>query len=357
MKSLYPISQVNFVPAFFSLRNSLKHLFLLWFISFSVISAFSQGLVFQNARLESGTPGANKAVYRFPNVKTGLDALVTIKGRSDNKVTLSNIDETSTGFQKSFQPKVSYGGGTAPGNASWYMDFDITLVKAGTKTPTKVAEVDATALDIDGNDNKLREFVVFNDPLMVTTEKVSSLKIDENPVIDFDAEDGEPVICGTCKQSSVLVLCSTCSGSGLIKTLVNGILKTNNCSKCNATGKLYSGCGHAYKISNSGTGSGKAYTYYGPTTTFASIDTFATQVMVTGTWADVDQLTFRIGGENLASTSQGGADRMYSIRFKEFRYLGASMLPVKLSDWKAAAEKTGVDRSGLLNWKGIPAVL
>src|SRR5690349_1652833 len=114
MKSLYPISQLNAAPALAFARNTLKHLFLLWFISFSVLTAFSQALVFQNARLESGTPGANKAVYRFPNVKSGLDALVTIKGRSDNYVSLSSIDITDEGHSYSFQPKVSYKNGTAP---------------------------------------------------------------------------------------------------------------------------------------------------------------------------------------------------------------------------------------------------
>jgi hypothetical protein len=179
---------------------------------------------------------------------------------------------------------------------------------------------------------------------------VSSLKIDELPVIDFDAEDGDPVMCGNCKASSPLVLCGSCSGSGLISTIINGLLKSSDCSKCNGSGKLHAGCGHPYKISNSGTGSasgsGKAFTYTGPTTNYASIDTFATQVMVTGTWVNTDEVTFRIGAENLSSTSQDAADRMYSIWFKEFRYIGASMLPVQLSNFNAAMARSNVQ----LNW-------
>jgi hypothetical protein len=68
--------------------------------------------------------------------------------------------------------------------------------------------------------------------------------------------------------------------------------------------------------------------------------------MVTGTWGNTDEIVFRIGAENLSSGSQGAADRMYSLWFKEFRYIGASMLPVQLSDWKAAMAKRDV----LLNW-------
>jgi hypothetical protein len=346
MKSLYPIGQVMLLPATTTLRNITRHIFLLWFICFAISSAYGQGLVFQNARLVAGKAGADKAVYRFPNVKLGLDALVTIKGRSDAKVSLTNIDVTSSGHSQSFQPQVSYNGGTAPGRAKWYMDFEVTLVKAGTNVRTEVSEIDATALDIDGNGDKIREYIIFNDPINVITETVSSLKIDEDPIIDFDAEDGDPVMCGSCNKASALVLCSSCSGSGLISTLINGLLNSSTCSKCNGSGKLHSLCGCPYKPSNSGKGSGKSFTYTGPTTNYANIDTFATQVMVTGTWGNTDEVVFRIGAENLSTSSQGAAERMYSLWFKEFRYIGAAMLPVKLSDWKAAMAKSNV----LLNW-------
>ncbi len=346
MKSLYPISQVNLLSASTLLRKNVKHIILLWFISLIYLAASSQALVFQNARLESGKAGADKATYRFPNVKPGLDALVTIKGRSNNKVSLVSIDVTSSGHSQSFQPQVAYDGGTAPGKAKWYMDFQLTLVKAGTNQKTEVAEMDATALDIDGNGDKIREFIIFNDPINVTTETVSSLKIDEDPIIDFDAEDGDPVLCQKCNKSSALVLCSSCNGGGLISTIINGILKSNKCTRCDGTGKIHSLCGDAYKPDNSGKGSGKAFTYTGPTTNYASIDTFATQVMVTGTWANTDGTIFRVGAENLSSSSQGAADRMYSIWFKEFRYIGALMLPIQLSDFKAAMVKANVQ----LNW-------
>jgi len=347
MKSLYPIRQVSLLSATTNLRKSVKHLFVLWFLSFAVSSAFAQGLVFQNAKLEKGKAGADKAVYRFPKVKTGLDALVTIKGRSDKEVSLVSIDVTSSGHLQSFQPQVSYNGGNAPGKAKWYMDFEVTLVKAGTNERTVVSEIDATALDIDGNGDKIREFIIFNDPINVTTEMVSSLKIDEYPVIDFDAEDGDPVMCGGCSKASALVLCGSCNGSGLISSIINGLLKTGACTRCAGTGKIHSTCGCPYlPVKGNSKGTGKSFTYTGPTTNYASIDTFATQVMVTGTWGNTDEVIFRIGAENLSSGSQGAADRMYSLWFKEFRYIGASMLPVQLGDFKAAMAKSNV----LLNW-------
>lgn len=50
------------------------------FITFHLkpIPIHAQGLVFKNAALVSGTAGTNGAVYRYTNVTTNVDALVTI---------------------------------------------------------------------------------------------------------------------------------------------------------------------------------------------------------------------------------------------------------------------------------------
>src|SRR5690349_10207721 len=109
MKSLYPKCMVLNVH-----NLKLKTFLLVFFFSCSTAS-FSQGHVFQNAKLISGKAGADKAVYRFPNAKPGIDALVTIKGRSSSKVVLENIDVTTSGHPKAFQPQVSYNGGTVTG--------------------------------------------------------------------------------------------------------------------------------------------------------------------------------------------------------------------------------------------------
>jgi hypothetical protein len=343
MNTLHSLSKVIYVPATKMVRKKSGFIFFMLFSIFSFSTSFSQGLIFQNPKLESGKAGADKAVYRFPNVKTGYDALVTIKGRSDKNVMLLNIDVTSSGYMKAFQPQVTYNSNnTAPGRAKWHMDFDVVLVAAGTKTRTAVSEIDVTGLDIDGNGDKIREFVIYTNPISVLTETISSLTTDELPVIDFNAENGDPVLCRSCNKSSVLVLCANCNGSGLIATVANGVAQTSNCANCAGSGKLYSGCSHAY---NPKANVGSSYEFIGPTRNFASIDTFATQVMVTATWLNTDQVTFRIGGENLSSGSQGAADRLYSLWFKSFRYIGAAFLPVSLTDWKANVVKNNVQLS------------
>ena len=62
--------------------------------------------VFKNGVLQSGTAGANNAVYRFPSVITGIDALVKINGRSSSMVQLVTIDLTLPVSTKHFSHRL-----------------------------------------------------------------------------------------------------------------------------------------------------------------------------------------------------------------------------------------------------------
>jgi len=148
-------------PSF--LRKSL-------FLLFSTLIAFAafadspapRKMDFKNATLISGVAGADGAVYKFSQVDNDIDALVTIKGRSDNKVTLVDIDVPGLGYDKAFQPKVMYNGGTTPvGYSNWWMEFEIKFVKKGTNTLADPFDTDVTGLDIDGNGEYIKENVSF----------------------------------------------------------------------------------------------------------------------------------------------------------------------------------------------------
>jgi hypothetical protein len=115
-------------------------------------------LAFNNARLETGSAGTNGAIYRFPQVGSGIDALVRITSRSDNNVRLVNIDLTNTGWQKAFQPQIGY---TGNGNRDWWMEFEISFVERDGVTPAVVNSFDVTALDIDGDGGRVREYMTF----------------------------------------------------------------------------------------------------------------------------------------------------------------------------------------------------
>jgi hypothetical protein len=56
-----------------------------------VFSQTVQELVFKNSYLLSGSAGQDGAKYVFPNVKTGIDAVLTIAGRSEAAVTLDQV--------------------------------------------------------------------------------------------------------------------------------------------------------------------------------------------------------------------------------------------------------------------------
>ncbi|HOZ68634.1 MAG TPA: T9SS type A sorting domain-containing protein [Chitinophagaceae bacterium] len=110
---------------------------------------------FSSYSLESGTALSNGAVYRFSNVTTGVDALVTISAVTSG-ITLRNIDRTIDGYGEAFQPEYRING-----NTNGYIEFQIRFVNSGTSTTSNRPIVSATGLDIDGSpsgSNSLKEF-------------------------------------------------------------------------------------------------------------------------------------------------------------------------------------------------------
>ncbi len=108
---------------------------------------------FESPTLISGTDKAVNAVYRFPNVTTGFDALVQITNMSAG-IALRNIDRTADGYGEAFQPEYRVNGST-----NGYIDFLITFVLTGTSTAANQPFVDASGLDIDGNDGAAPNFL------------------------------------------------------------------------------------------------------------------------------------------------------------------------------------------------------
>lgn len=136
-------------------------------------------LVFNNPSLESGTAGNDGAVYRFPTVSTNMDALLTIKGRSSAAVALNNIDLPSMGQDKAFQPQVRYGTGNVSGAITWWLEFEVVFVTKNTSNPVILTNFNLTALDIDGNNDKLREMNSFYSPGLYTLETPTSITVND----------------------------------------------------------------------------------------------------------------------------------------------------------------------------------
>jgi hypothetical protein len=167
MKTFLPLKKTTFTIVF------------LMILVFAGISSHSQELVFKNSTHESGTPaaGSDLCVYRFPSVANNIDALVKINGRSSSLVRLINIDVTSSGFDRAFQPQIDYNNGAISSARSWWMEFTITFVNKNTTTPISITTFNATALDIDGDNNKLHEWVSFFSPNSYTLENPTNLSV------------------------------------------------------------------------------------------------------------------------------------------------------------------------------------
>jgi hypothetical protein len=114
---------------------------------------------FQSPVLLSGTDRAVGAVYRFSNVKTGVDAIVTIVTAVNASVV--TLDQTGQGWNAAFQPFVNVLSMT-----TGYIDFEIRFVTAGTMTLLPQSNVAITAMDVDGYNSspnqRLYEFEQFD---------------------------------------------------------------------------------------------------------------------------------------------------------------------------------------------------
>jgi hypothetical protein len=131
-------------------------------------------LSFKNPVLKTGKgcvgDGLDGAVYIFENVGWGVDALVTILGRSSNKVILANADirgpeqdnKNGTGDDDAWQPGIKYGNGEAPARQEWWMEFKISFVKhADNQQSVEVNQFFVLGLDIDGDGKELHEFQTY----------------------------------------------------------------------------------------------------------------------------------------------------------------------------------------------------
>src|SRR5689334_3300946 len=110
----------------------------------------SSGLKFNNAKLEtaSSTDLQKGAIYLFKDVTPGVDARLKIDSLV-NGAKVIKIDDNSAGlgYKDALQPEVQ--SGNLIGNS--YAVFTISFYKKDTNIPEFLQQVNATALDIDGN--------------------------------------------------------------------------------------------------------------------------------------------------------------------------------------------------------------
>jgi hypothetical protein len=98
---------------------------------------------FSGGTLTSGTALTVGAIYRYDNVKSGVDAIVQITAMSPG-IGLTELDGTS-GYPATIQPTI-----TANAWTSGYVELTITFKTAGTNSNMQQPEIAVTAFDVDG---------------------------------------------------------------------------------------------------------------------------------------------------------------------------------------------------------------
>jgi hypothetical protein len=280
-------------------------------------------LTFIDPVLVSGINLKQGAVYRFSNVKTGVDATIRLKRFSRNDIHMATIDNSVFGWAKAFQPEFGITGSVPP-NQNWYIDFEVTFYIAGTGTRIKLDTVDFTALDVDGDNVTLNEYVTYDRPNSI--EFATSTALTTSPAGLL----GTVVLCDEDGISSAIITCPYCGGSGVL----GGLEDVN----CDGTGKLHNDCLHPYQ---GGTGTG----VNGPITNFANIDTSATLVMSVYRYLDRDRINFRYGARTSDLSTTAGV-RLNSMWFRRFRVDRLDVLPLQMTSFTLSRSNSNVN----LNW-------
>jgi hypothetical protein len=123
-------------------------------------------LTLQNPSHFAGTWGATGSQYRFSNITTGVDGILTIVSKSHSDINIIDLDVPAAsygGYDGAFQPVIDYnyvnGGGSYDAAGQKKVTFKLDFVIAGTNTTTVLPTLNATAIDVDGNNSgEIQEF-------------------------------------------------------------------------------------------------------------------------------------------------------------------------------------------------------
>lgn len=291
--------------------NHLSKLFLLSVAALLSLAVTAQTaapeLVFKNPVLVSGTANQEGAVYRFSNVATGVDAELTLEKFSRTDIVMQDVDLPTAGHNKALQPQFGLSGMVAP-YQEWYVDFRLNFYIAGTTTKQNLTQAVFTALDIDGDGNSISEYVRFNnaDSIQYAANTALQDSGETVPVFANSVNLKTLYTCQLCAMAGELKNCKDCKGKGYTTSGGSGV---QQCATCAGSGFVYKDCGHAYAV---------MLQAKGPVQNYTNIDTSATQVMVTYTFDNIDQVSFRYGASSGAASSNGSGIRLNSLWAKEF---------------------------------------
>lgn len=160
---MYSVSSKNLKTKKMNKNSTLSGKCLLLLIIaafFSSLSSQAQTdlpkLKFRQPQLVSGIDGQKDATYKFTDVIPGVDAFVKIESLVNGAI-LVTIDDSTLGYYDAWQPTVG-----GPGiYGSSYIKWDIEF-KTTSGATYQFPLLDASAIDIDGDNVRVREFVDVN---------------------------------------------------------------------------------------------------------------------------------------------------------------------------------------------------
>ena len=137
--------------------TTLLFISLLSLLTFNNINAqcVSPGLKFVNPTLVSGTALSEGAIYKFPEVITGVDCYIKLKKLNGGAVLIS-METPGQGYADAWQPIIS-GPGAPANNKSW-IDWEISF-KTTAGTDYSFPCLDISAIDVDGDNSVIGEFI------------------------------------------------------------------------------------------------------------------------------------------------------------------------------------------------------
>ncbi len=162
-------------------------LILVTFFSLSYTHAQSvmPKLKFASPVLVSGTAGQKHASYKFSNVIAGVDAFVNIEDIK-NGAKLVNIDDSTLGYYDAWQPQIGGPGTYGTSYIKWSIEFKTT-----SGAEYKFPLMDLTAVDIDGDNVRVREFIDMNGQSGYDVPTVVPSLLSISNINNDDNEDGE----------------------------------------------------------------------------------------------------------------------------------------------------------------------
>jgi len=137
-------------------RSIIVVTILTCFATFCTHAQTSPKLKFIQPHLVAGINGKKDAMYKFSNVIPGVDELVKIENIV-NAATLVNIDDSTLGYYNAWQPTVGGPGTYGSSYIKWQIEFKIS-----SGSIYKFPVMDASSIDVDGDNVRIREFVDMN---------------------------------------------------------------------------------------------------------------------------------------------------------------------------------------------------